>query len=430
MSSVERAVAGQIDRNAGATRSAPTLGAMSQISLLTGLLFSSLLTLRFGALTLGDIALFAGLAIFALSNAALLSTIRVPLVFFLATLTVVVGGLVSSIQSQSLIASMAVTGRVVLVSSAVCVLLPWALSSSELLRRGLAAYSFGGAICGSGTLIQYFFGESAIPGATVTGAGRYTGFAQHVSDLGGVTCTSLVIGVGLLATSRSAYGRILHLLWCLLSAIGLILSGSVSGMVAAFIGILALMVFGRVRASYIVLSLVGMALALRFTGSIRTAVGALSPEERLLQALGATEGGRYATVDFRMDTYVKALSAIGDNPFVGQGMDPASSFVDRFPAHNFLIASAFQGGVLVAGGLVAIVYAAIYGWFRSRGWRSSLGIVCLCGAIAALVFSMTAPSLYNRYFWLPIAFLFCANRLLVARRGDKQDKLPDRQALG
>lgn len=395
--------------------------AAARTLLYLGLFFSSQLVLRVDAITIGDalLLLSCGAALFAYANR---DHTPVPSAFDSAATValsclIIIGGSLSTFPALDPAGSLAVMGRVLFLA----IVLPWLARTLLENHRHLtaaAAWTVAGvAFSASGTLLQYAFGSQVIPGSEVTQAGRFTGWTGHVSDLGGVCALGIALCVGYVIS-----GRLIHRGWGIvaitLTAVGLVLSGSVSGMLASGVALLIYLIRGALRVRYVLL--IGIVLAGIYTAAsfIQSNVtGALNPVDRLLQTLGITEQGRYSTTESRFETSDAAFASIAKHPLVGVGLDPISGIADgQFPVHNLLIAALFQGGILFAIAIAAFTLRPLVGrWLRTD--RSLLSTQLLAACVAAIVFAMTAPSLYNRYFWVPLALL-CVYRALHSHHAD------------
>jgi hypothetical protein len=376
---------------------------------LAGLFASSFLALRIGAFSIGDVLLIAS-ALFLLaepkSTKAASGSPHTQVVFFL----LLIGGLLAAYRSTDVGSDLATVVRLLYL---VCVL-PWQarvlLQDAEGLRRGMTWYIVGGAVSVGGTLLQYAFGASVIPNSMVTNAGRYSGFTSHVSDTGGIACVVIVAAIAGLTTRSGRGTRLSMLAAVVLAAIGLILSGSVAGMLAATLGVVYLVFKGNLRwgrALILAVCASGVGLA---AIRLQQATGvALSPTERVLQALGLTgSADGLNTTASRLDTIRTGVAGIVESPVVGAGVDPESArVVGDLAVHNLYISSFYQGGVLVFLALVMVTWFA-FGRLWGRG-MSQVAVQAQAGFLTALVFAMTAPSFYNRYFWVPVALAAAAS---------------------
>lgn len=384
-------------------RASLTLLPLARGSLYLGLFAVSLLVFRVGgAITVGDVLLVAAVGLTVADTVA--NGRRVATRSVVAFALVFVGGVLASLAAEDPGASAAVLARVVLLAF----LVPWCmgvlLSTPQRVRRAAGWFAAGAAVCGAGAIAQSV--GVVVPGSEVTSGGRFPGFAVHVSDTGGITCLAVAYGAGLfLARGRRVLGAVVFGV----GLAGLILSGSVSGMVSALVGILALLVWHRLslpKALGVGAVLAGAAAwAITLMSSTENA---LTPAERYAQVTGAAGTGN--TTASRWDSIEAGLGGFVDSTFIGVGLEPAASFTATgLPAHNFLVAALFQGGALFTAGVCLVIYRAALAGLKA-GWRNSLFATLGAGMVTALVFAMTAPSVYNRYFWVPLAFAVLATR--------------------
>jgi O-antigen ligase len=240
----------------------------------------------------------------------------------------------------------------------------------------------------------------------VTNAGRYPGFTDHVSDLGGVASVAaafclLAMGKVLHASHRRALSACLAI-----CTIGLVLSGSVSGMIAVLTAAAALLIRHTIALRRIaVFGIAGMA-GLSYLQIRQSKRGALTPWDRLLQVTGRTErpppGAR--TGEFRLNLIRAAWSEIRHHPLLGRGLAPRDgTLIDDLGVHNVLLAAWYGGGLLTFAGVALVGFSALAGGWRRR-YETSLEAL-FAATIAAVTFAMTAPSVFNRYYWLPIVML-------------------------
>lgn len=394
----------------------------SRVFLYLGLFFSSLMSVRFGGgFTLGDILILVGIAsagvgsINAHQNRGVQRMGTTSPFVILAVLFLVLSGLLATGRALAPDGSLAVTVRLVAVVFVLPVALRAVLTERIYFRRALVAFGSGAAICGSGTVLQYFAGSSIIPGADVTNVGRFSGFAQSVSDTGAITALGVVIAIGLFAGYRGRK-RVGALLILAFSAIGLLLSGSVSGLIAVFVGCLVLAIRRVVMVKHMVLIGVVGVVVLSFVATIQEKSNALDPFARVLQTLGLGENAAYNTSGSRISTYKAAIDGFLSNPVVGAGLDYGSTIADgKYPAHNLFLAASFGGGILL---LLAIIFAVVRP-FRGR-WigadRSIEVSIVVAMTVSALAFAMTAPSLFNRYLWIPMGLLLVMRHLSNTRK--------------
>lgn len=390
----------------------------ARLCLYFGLFMVSFLVFRIGeAITYGDALLIAAFVITAFDTVVNGRRVPLPTETVAAFLFIFTGGILASLASADPAGSMVVLARVVLLAF----LLPWTLrvllTTPRRLHRAFSFFASGTAACGLGAVAQSTLGN-VIPGSEVTSGGRYPGFAVHVSDTGGITSLAVVLGASLLLTKGREPKR-LGVMVFMFGLAGLILSGSVSGMMASVVGGLALLIWHRL--SLLKTALVSVAViataawALSLMGSTEAA---LTPTERFQQVTGAS--GRGNTSQSRWDSIVAGWNGFTESAFIGVGLEPAASFtVTGLPAHNIVIAALFQGGLLFTVGLCMVAYRAARLSLR-QGWAGGLHAAAAAGFVTAGVFAMTAPSFYNRYFWLPLALVLITSVYRPATSTRKQ----------
>jgi hypothetical protein len=387
--------------------------------LLVSVFLSSVLVARIGDYTAGDLVLGAAVAITGFGVAVQIGDVRhqrLPLTSLIVFSLIVGGGALSGLRAQSVSSTLAVVVRIVLV----VLVLPWlmrvVLPELRHLRSALIAFVAGCGLSGSGTLLQFVFGETIIPNTGVTNAGRYAGLTQNVSDTGGICCAGVVGAIALLATATSRRSRIVPLLALIGSVFGLVLSGSVSGLLSTAIGFTLLAVTGVLKPRAVIGSILAFAAVLAVSVVIQTDSGALNPIQRILQTTGNSADNRYNTAGSRLSTYTEALRKFVENPIIGNGLDPNSTIADGiYPAHNLFLAAAFEGGVLLAIGVFLAVLRAFGAGVLQRIRVQPAVATTVALVVTELVFAMTAPSLYNRYLWIPVALLATAGAITSAR---------------
>lgn len=372
----------------------------------------SLLVFRVGgSITIGDALLIASFILTALEVVSTGRSWSVTWAGIVAAALIIVGGGIVTFAAADTVGSLLVLVRVLFL----LILIPWTmsilLSTPARVQKALGFLAAGAAACAAGSIVQLALGD-VIPGSEITTGGRYPGFAVHVSDTGGITCLAVVYGTGI-ALSRRKRTRLLGLLILLAGLAGLILSGSVSGMLAAVGGGLLLLVWHRVR----ILKIAYIGAAVLLAGSwaqqaMSTNEVALTPMERMLQVTGVTADTRTAnTSSSRWESIVSGWNGFAAHPVVGAGLEPTASFTFLdFPAHNIVVASLFQGGLLFTAGMAIVVWKAVRRILPKRHEGGTLTIAA-AGVVTALIFAMTAPSFYNRYFWIPVALALVASRI-------------------
>jgi hypothetical protein len=383
---------------------------VSRAAFLGGLFLSSLLNLRIGrSLTLGDVLLGASalLLIFAISKPDVDHPSRIGAVT--GGICIIVGGGLSTVVSDSPLDSLLVLVRVLYVA----LVLPWQalklLNTTPRMERALDAISLGAALCAASTVIQA--AGVATMGGSITSAGRFSGLTGHVSDAGAISALAVVLG---LSNYRGYSGKWHHLMMAgvaMSGIIGLALSGSVSGMLAAGVGLLLLLSMHRISLMQVLLFSIAILTAWLVASTIMANQGhALSPLERFYQVTGIRSGGPGEnTMAQRFATDALGWEGFTQHPLTGVGLDPDAAIVmlGSLGVHNLWLAALYQGGIFFGVGLIIIMVPPLAAGWRARRLSRLLGAT-FAAALSAAAFALTAPSFFNRYFWLPIALLTAA----------------------
>lgn len=394
-----RVFATQIDRQPDA------LEKVARRSLYAGLALSSLLVFRVATVTFGDVLLLLSALLTIISRAP--EGQKARSLYWLVTSCLAFGGVAAADRSLSPSGDILTLGRAVVV----VVILPWQarrlLTTPPFVYRALAAFLVGATVSAAGTLLQ---AEGfAISGSSQEVAGRLSGFTAHVSDLGGIAAVGVVLAIALSRPDRQRLTRLSLLAALAVNAIGLILTGSVSGILAAGAGVFVLLLRRGMRLRRLLVLSVVVYIVFHYAVAIQAQQGALTPLQRFEQAVGLTAsvpGTDTNTLGIRQATYGVAWKGFQEHPVFGAGLDDQSGLVlGDLGAHNLLLAGTYQGGVVFGFGLLLAIAAAI-----RAGWRnnSPLGARTFAMLITATTFAMTGPSFYNRYFWIPVALTVAA----------------------
>lgn len=317
-------------------------------------------------------------------------------------------------------ASVQVAFRLVLIWTLFQFSVRTAVAGSIVSARSLiSAYIIGCIVTATWAAMQ----ASGI--SPLVGAGtRATGLSLHPNGLGGI----LAIG-STMAIQRVLLGRrpkSLHLASAAVLVTGVLLSGSVSAMLALVAGIIGALIVNHVSWRH---WLTVCAMVLIFWLLIDS-LPAIAPEitmptSRIAEVQGLGAGP--STIDSRLETIAYAWTHIQENPLSGVGLDDASgATIDgTVLVHNWLVRAQYQGGLalLIAVSLAAATMLAKNRAMTAAGysWRIDRGIESLAASVlAAIVFSMTGPILFERWFWLPM-ILTSAQSCLAGRAEDRRD---------
>jgi len=384
---------------------------LSRWLLYAGLAGSSILAPRFGDFTVGDAFLAASVVALLTSMARSRRPAPCQGLRWAAFHITVIGGIAALIGTGYVPAATSVLLRVVFVGF----VLPWVinevLSARKYFDRAIFAFVLGTAITGFGCILQLAFGSGIIPQGEVTNAGRYSGFTGHVSDTGGITCLAVIAGITLFLRASRRREVVVSLIALAGGVAGLVLSGSVAGMLVAAViaGVAVILVRSTLRRRLALIIGVLAALAAVIAWPMSQS-GGLDPIERFSQAVGLTAGNDPTTntLDSRWTTIIVGWSRFLDAPFRGHGLDPGSADVYAgLPPHNLWVGALYQGGLIFTIGITLVIATSCYVGLR-RFRLSPTACSAAFMALGAVFFALTAPSFYNRYFWLPLALAACA----------------------
>ena len=320
----------------------------------------------------------------------------------IAIFVIVLGGIGASFNALIPTQSVLVVGRMVFV----LFFWPWVirhvLAEERLKHSGMYAFVMGCAVSGGVEVLQTKFNLLELPIAEST-TGRATAFTLQPNELGACLALGLVFAVGLVLLLGP--GRYFHRVASIgFIVIGLILSGSVSSMIAALTGGTVLLIRRRVPLRTVLTSLVVLVI-FYFGGTSLLSSKSLNPIARFEQTVG--NGQSSNTGSARISTDKGAWKGIVEDPVFGHGLDQESSLVYWDPylgvpyqTHNFILMIWYQGGLLFTlGSLMAIV--AAFRRVSGARRRDPTRDVIFSGAIASLVYAMTAPVIFQTWFWLP-----------------------------
>jgi O-antigen ligase len=320
-----------------------------------------------------------------------------------------VGGLASSLGATLPQQSVSVVVRLLYLT------LIWFWLGTIVLRNrthvelAVLAWVSSAALSSAGAVVQYFAGN-VIPGGTVA-YGRMTGFTPQFNSLGGLAATAFVPALVLAVDSDSRVRRLLGGASLVLIGAGLLLSGSVGGLVATSLAtVLWLSIRGVTPRAALILGGVGAAALVLMSATGST--NAPSPFQRVVDVTTARlPSDEQGSVHSRIEVYRRAWSEIQEQPFVGIGLDEASSdrAIGDLRVHNILLNPWLTAGILglvgiatLAVGILATGRAVIR---HSTARDRPLDAALLCSFVAFIVFAMGEPIVYVRYGWMPAAML-------------------------
>jgi O-antigen ligase len=335
------------------------------------------------------------------------------------------GGIISSFGAIAPLQSFSIVLRLLYLTIVWFWLATVVLQTRRHVENAALAWIASAAFSSAGAILQFVEGD-VIPGGTVA-FGRMTGFTEHFNVLGGLAATSIVPALMFSVDGSKRSHRIIGIACTALIAAGLLLSGSVGGMLAATVGALFWLTVRGITARTFV-TLVAVALAGLVLMSATGSTNSPDPLQRIRRVTSVQEQqtGRGGTVYTRVEGYHEAWDRITRNPLVGVGLDDPSSVQILGPelVHNMIIIPWFGAGILGLLGIVLIIVGALVTGAQvsraaSRDLRP-LATALLASVVTFVVFGMGEPILFVRYGWFPAMLLIALraqqHRALVEQR--------------
>jgi O-antigen ligase len=334
----------------------------------------------------------------------------IPRAVTVGVLLFALGGLVSSTQALYPYASALVVVRMLYLTLVWFWLGTALLQTRAHVQNALIAWVCSAAFSSAGAVAQFFYGD-VISGGTIA-YGRMTGFTEHFNILGGLTATAFVPALMLAVDAPQRWVRLVGSAATALIAAGLLLSGSVGGLVAVSVATLVWLALRGVSLRILVSGAVTVAAAfilMSATGS----TDAPSPIDRIKRVTAAerAEAGTGGTIYTRFEGYAKAWEQISEQPFVGVGLDETTSFelLDGHAVHNLVLGPWYTAGILGLVGIAMLVAGAVATGIRvlrNSSARERSFTAALVASVAAFIqHGMGEPILFVRYGWFPTALL-------------------------
>ena len=352
--------------------------------------------------------------------------VYLPPALLIGILIFAIGALVSTFNADTPIQAAGVLARLLYLIVAWFWLATVVLQRIEHVRNAIVLWVFSAAMTGSGAIVQFVAGD-VIPGAHVQW-GRMTGFTENINDLGGVTSIAFVPALMLvLILAKTPWRVVVSGVLLILIAAGILLSGSVGGVVAALAATAVWFGCTRTRASR-VLALGAIATAAFSLYSAQQSIEPPSAVQRIVRFGSNSPDDPSRTLDQRIAVYRDALKRIEENPVVGVGLGYGATNAGE-QVHNFPLHIWFTTGIVGLIGMVFIfVTAARTAWLSMVASQTSIEVplatALACSLIAFLVFIMSAPALFIRYGWLSVA-LVCALAAIQSRAADARFRVSE-----
>lgn len=394
------AVAGNVTTPERVSRPQDALLRAASPLMLVGAFTTPMLVFRIGGATVADLS-FALAAILILMSGGRPQLKPQPLIITAVALGAIATAL-ASLNAIDASASVAIGLRLLYVWTL------WQYSTRAightpytLTTFGLS-YALGAATSGLAAIAQTV-AHLQIPDSQVV-FGRVSGLATHVNAQGGALAAGSAIAFALVIMNHRRLTSAFALILCL---VGLILAGSITGMLGATIGMLAVMIVKGIRLrTFLWIAIAGIATWLIGSQVQSLIPTAANPFERLKQTTGNSGVyGDVGTLALRLYTDHFAWEQIKRNPLTGYGLDSASgvTYDGETATHNMLLLVWFQGGALLLLAVLLVLITATARAMAIQNRRTTNGVVAVGAIAAAFAFSMTGPVLFDRFFWLPVA---------------------------
>lgn len=281
------------------------------------------------------------------------------------------------------------------------------LHTPEQIQTSIILWTSSAAISGLGAIMQFIWGD-IIPG-TSPDWGRMTGLTGHVNDLGGLTSVALIPAIMMLIRVKKTLWPKFHSWSCvILIAGGLLLSVSMTGVVALLVSLLVWLTISQFTFKNIIILSISAVLFLTFI-LIQSRYEGVSIITRLYDI--SNDGFSLLTLQTRMDTFSAAWEVISDSPFLGVGLGPDIGLTKTgYVVHNIFLLNWFESGffgllgiILILGSIALLAFQGIKD--PNRKQERIFGITLFSSYVAFLVLGIAQPIYFNRFGWISAALL-------------------------
>ncbi|WP_033541950.1 O-antigen ligase family protein [Planococcus sp. CAU13] len=250
--------------------------------------------------------------------------------------------------------------------------------------------------------------------------GRMTAFTGNMSDLGAITSIAWIPALILATNSRLKYS-LLGYLALIFIGLGVLLSGSVSGLITVAAGTLIWLAIGRPSIKLLILGAVLSVIVISVI-NIQEKEGLATPFNRIETATSLDATNPDSTMMSRLLTYQAGMSEIANNPVVGVGFDGKETETG-FEVHNIFLGALYQGGIFSFLGMIIICMTILkIGYCNVKNSHTklifNLSLAVFISFICMLVFGMTGQFLYQRYAWIPAALLLALYNIMENKKAD------------
>jgi len=281
------------------------------------------------------------------------------------------------------------------------------LQRPEHIKISIILWTVSAAVSSSGALVQLIWGD-VIPGINPAW-GRVTGFTEHVNDLAGVASVAFVPALMMVAQEGINIRRLLSTnIIFLLIIFGLILSVSISGLLAVLTSLILWLVLTKSPfKKIIVASIVFIFILVAITFQSRYIEISIITRLRDISA----DREHYITLSSRIETYKAAWTNICKNPLIGVGIGTTSGITNTGKVvHNILLSSWFEAGFFGFIGMLMILFSIFLTCINlikcsNSSKEQNLSICLFASYIAFLTLGMSQAIYYQRYGWISAALL-------------------------
>ncbi|WP_319405213.1 O-antigen ligase family protein [uncultured Desulfosarcina sp.] len=298
------------------------------------------------------------------------------------------------------------------------------LQTPAQIKTAIILWTSSAALSGLGALLQLIW-DDIIPG-TFPVWNRMTGLTEHVNDLGGLTSIALIPAIIMLTRFPKTTWHLVHSWICtILIAGGLLLSISMSGVLALLASLSVWLILGRFSHRKVIILCISCVL---FSAaiSIQSYYDRVSILSRLHDI--SDDGFSSLTLQTRIDTYTAAWEEITENPLMGVGLGPdIGKTTTGYVVHNIFLLNWFESGLFGFLGILIILGSIVFLGFQgikdpNNKSERIIGIALFSSFIAFLVLGMAQPIYYKRFGWISAALLLSlySNRKRSNRRYEYQ----------
>jgi O-antigen ligase len=280
---------------------------------------------------------------------------------------------------------------------------------------------------------------------------RQTAFSTHPNNLAGY----LLVGLPVLLMSlprRPGNTRQRETVVRLVS-VGMVMyaistTGSMTGFLSAIVAIVVTVAITllfppveSVRRRYHPLAI--MLVALVAVTGMGLLVNSDLPVVERFQRLEEGDAGVTTSANHRGRLNAAVMDRFDDWLIVGVGLDKASVYSSGITndvavagsVHNMYLKVLFEAGLPALIGLMIILAATLRAAFmlvvNTRDTKLyPVAVAALASVVAGFTFAMFGPILYERYFWLPVAIVWCLWALRREELRRRQPALPRLPAAG